>query len=171
MPLFSISARLGQYVYVVIHSSAQLLSKKGFCRRDIFVSKQASVHAYPLVLSAYSRGSKDPSYDDYATRPSVCPIRPPKSTRNFAVILHMQIDIYLKQLKSLFRAHNIELSSAADHTQKSRFPTGRISQFKQILKATAPTTCYGFCESSRTASTRLDCIRTVCCFVLSQKTL
>ena len=111
MPLFSISARLGQYVYVVIHSPAQLLSKKGFCRRDIFVSKQASVHAYPLVLSAYSRGSKDPSYDDYATRPSVCPIRPPKSTRNFAVILHMQIDIYLKQLKSLFRAHNIELSS------------------------------------------------------------
>jgi hypothetical protein len=38
-------------------------------------------------------------------------------------------------------SHNIELSSAAEHAPRSRFLAGRDSQFKSILKATAPTIC------------------------------
>jgi hypothetical protein len=43
---------------------------------------------------------------------------------------------------SIFDEHNIELSSAADHDQKSRFLTGLHSRFKTDPKATAPTICY-----------------------------
>ena len=38
-------------------------------------------------------------------------------------------------------AHNIELSSAADHAHKPRFLTDRRLPFKTASKATAPTIC------------------------------
>ena len=42
---------------------------------------------------------------------------------------------------SILESHNIELSSAADHDQQSRFLTGQHSQFLASSKATAPTIC------------------------------
>ena len=43
---------------------------------------------------------------------------------------------------------NIELSSAADHDQRSKFLTGLDQQFQAAFKATAPTICYVHPEKS-----------------------
>jgi hypothetical protein len=38
--------------------------------------------------------------------------------------------------------YNIELSSAADYDQRSKFLPGQGSQYQPARKATAPTICY-----------------------------
>ena len=54
--------------------------------------------------------------------------------------------------------HNIELSSAADHAQSSKFLTGKDPGFRTTSKATAPTICYDYSRLESALSVRVRVI-------------